>query len=112
MPRRLLVFVLFVVGLLVPTIASARTPGYAGTRVGAFDLAVHAGVGLAVDQAAEEYRGIGFTCDEIASGSPHAAEGAVGGGSGRGMATVFLHDTGHTSVMTEVGGQDSTRSRS
>ena len=29
---------------------------------------------LSVDQAAEENRGIGFTCDEIASGSPHAAE--------------------------------------
>jgi hypothetical protein len=70
MPRRLLVFVLFVVGLLVSTIASAHTPGYAGTRVGAFDL----GVGLAVDQAAEKHRGIGFTYDEIASGSPHAAE--------------------------------------
>ncbi len=76
MPRRLLVFVLFVVGLVLPTIASARTPGYAGTRVGAFDLAVHVGVGLSVDQAAEKHRGIGFTCDEIASGSPHAAEGA------------------------------------
>lgn len=74
MPRRLLVFVLFVVGLLVPTIAMARTPGYAGNRVGAFDLAVHVSVGLSVDQAAEEHRGIVFTCDEIASGSSHAAE--------------------------------------
>jgi hypothetical protein len=75
-----LVFVLFVVGLLVPTIASARTPGYAGTRVGAFDLAVHVGVGLSVDQAAEKHHGIGFTCDEAASGSPHAAEGVASGG--------------------------------
>jgi hypothetical protein len=75
MPRRLLVFVLFVLGLLVSTIASAATTAYAGTRVGAFDVAVHVGVGLSVDQASEKHRRIGFTCDEIASGSPHAAEG-------------------------------------
>jgi hypothetical protein len=77
MPRRLLVFVLFVIGLLVPTIASANTLVYAGTRLVAVDLAVHVGVGLSVDQAAEKHRGIGFTCDEIVSGSPHAAGGGT-----------------------------------
>lgn len=90
MPRRLLVFVLFVVGLLVPTIAMARTAGYAGTRVGATGLAVHVGVGLSVDQAAEKHRGIGFTCDEIASGSPHAA------GGGGGAARSFFEGTRYT----------------
>jgi hypothetical protein len=79
MPRRFFVFVLFIVGLVVPTIASAATTAYAGTRVAAFDLAVHVGIGLSVDQASEKHRGIGFTCDEIASGSPHAAEAGGGG---------------------------------
>lgn len=82
MPQRLLVFVLFVLGLLVSTIASAATTAYAGTRVGAFDLAAHVGVGLSINQAAEKHRAIGFTCDGIASGSPHAAEAAPGAGSG------------------------------
>lgn len=100
----LLAWLVAILGVVAPSIASAATTANLETRVKAFELVATTVVGRSTARTPEKHREKSNAYDEIASGSPLAAE-AGGAGGGRSMATVFLHETGHTSVLTEVGAE-------
>ena len=78
MPRRspFFAWLVFVVALLAPRIASASWLPNAENRVRGLDLAAPTLGLLSVELALEKHHGIGCAYDENASGSPHAARGA------------------------------------
>lgn len=82
MPRRLLLFVLLVIGLVVPSMAAARTPAEHQTRVWGFDLAVQTVVGAEDVGEPGKCQAKSFVYGEHAPGSPLAAEGAAAGAEG------------------------------
>jgi hypothetical protein len=80
MPRRLLHFVLLVIGLVLPTIASAAAATEAETRVWGFDLIATTLVGPSSPRSLEKRLENPDAYDELASGSPLAAKaGAMAG---------------------------------
>gem|GEM_PF-6159910 len=99
----LLAWLVAILGIVAPSIASAAIGAEYKTRVWDFDLAADARIGRSNTRTAEKHRENACAYDENASGSPLAAEGL--GGAGRSTATVFLHEGGHATVLTEVGAE-------
>ncbi|HVJ20055.1 MAG TPA: hypothetical protein VM686_31790 [Polyangiaceae bacterium] len=73
------------IGLVLPTIASAATDTKAETRVWGFDLIAQTLVGPSSPRSLEKHLEIPDAYAKVASGSPLAAEGlgGMGGGGGR-----------------------------
>jgi filamentous hemagglutinin len=72
-----LAWLLFVVALVAPTIASGSVAAHPETRVRGLDLTAHTLVEISARVALEKHRGIGFGYGETASGSPHAAKAII-----------------------------------
>lgn len=75
MPRRLVLFVLLVIGLVLPSMASARTLAEHQTRVWGLDFAAQTLVEASSTRTPEKHRANSFAYGENASGYSLAAEG-------------------------------------
>ena len=80
----LLAWLVAILGILVPSIASAATTANLETRVMAFELVAPTLIGRSTARTTEKHPEKSNAYDEIASGSPLAAEGMGGMGGGGG----------------------------
>ena len=76
----LLAWLVAILGILVPSIASAATTANLETRVKAFELVAPTLIGRSTARTTEKHPEKSNAYDEIASGSPLAAEGTVARG--------------------------------
>jgi hypothetical protein len=86
-PSLLLAWLIAILGILAPSIASAATTANLQTRVKAFELVVPTLIGRSTARTPEKHPKKSNAYDGIASGSPLAAEG--GAGASRGMTTLY-----------------------
>ncbi len=99
----LLAWLVAILGVIAPCVASAATTARLETGVRDFELVAATLVGRSTARTTEKHPQKSNAYDGIASGSPLAAE--AGGGGGQSVARVLLHETGHTSIVTEVAGE-------
>jgi hypothetical protein len=89
MPRWLLLFALLLLGIVMPSVASARTLAEYKTRVCVFDLVARTLVERSSARTAEKHPENPNAYDENASGSSLAAEGGLAAGEGAGGTRLF-----------------------
>jgi ADP-ribosyltransferase of polymorphic toxin system len=94
----LLAWLIAILGILAPSIASAAPTANLETRVKAFELVVPPLVGRSTARTPEKHRERSNAYHGIASGSPLAAEGAAGGAEARSLFH-YTNEAGHAGII-------------